>query len=97
MLIVNYLMQLKDYQLATQVMQEVAGRHSESLVVQNALGRLLLQVGSVIEAKAVFLQIRAAYIDRPGYQAMIAINESVSPCFISLFFSVFPDAYLSLT
>ena len=75
LLIVNYLVHLKDFQLATEVMYQVASRHPDSLPVQNALGRLLLQVGNVVEAKAVFLQIRATYADKPSHQPMVAINE----------------------
>jgi len=75
LMIVNHLYNLKDYQLATEVMQDIVRKHPDNVVYQSALGRLYLQVGNISEAKQVFLHLRGVCQGNPKLATLIAINE----------------------
>ncbi|KAF9163584.1 hypothetical protein DFQ26_002340 [Actinomortierella ambigua] len=66
LLVINYLMELKDYPLATRHAHNLAQQYSGDINLRSGLGRLYLQLGDLEQATNVFEDVEAMVNALPG-------------------------------
>jgi len=75
LMILNHLCELKDYYLATSMMEEIVRENKNDIYLQSALGRLHLQLGNLTDAKTVFGKVKALIQNSKTHEELNWINE----------------------